>query len=662
MAMVFAPPNLKPMAKSPAPTSRPRGIASPVWPWAGLLGALVFAVYAPTLRAPLLFDDIAAVTLNPTIRQLGSWQILQPPADGSTTSGRPLVNVTLAFNYALGGEDPLGFHLFNLSLHVASALLLFGLVRRTLQRLSGESRLGGVETPWAAAVALLWAVHPLQTESVISVAQRTELLGGGFILVTLYAFVRASTRAPAAQVWLGVAVGAAALGVLAKETVVTAPVLVWLYDRAFVAGSGGAAWRARRGFYLALLATWAPLGALLIFGGGTRGVAAGLGLGVTSWEYLLTQAGAVVRYLALTVWPYPLVLDYGASVVRAWQDALLPGFMVLTLLGGAGWLLVRRPRAGFLAAWAFVLLAPSSSFVPLVTQTIAEHRMYLPLAGPIVAFGLWASGWGGRRTTALLFGVAAVMAVVTARRAALYRDPVKIWSDTVVHAPGNPRAWHNLGLALQQAGQVAAAEEQFARAIALDPRHVSARYAWGLALLQRDNAAAAVDQLEAAVALEPRHADAWLALGNARMRLEQFAAAVAAYDASLRLVAAPDVRHNLAVALMAAGRAAERAADPVAAERDYRRAVDQEPAAVEPRRRLGLLLARTGNVRAAEDCLREALRLAPADLDTTANLANVLVLQGRVREAIPLYEEVLARRPGDVRTQENLAAARASLR
>jgi len=662
VATVGATPNVKPMAKPPASPSAPRETPPRVWPWACLLGALVLAVYAPSLRAPFLFDDIAAVTLNPTIRQGWSWQMLQPPADGSTTSGRPLVNATLAFNHALGGENPFGYHLFNVAVHVGSVWLLFGLVWRTLQRMGGESRLEGAVIPWAAAVAALWALHPLHTESVVSVAQRTELLGGGFILLTLYAFVRASEGVAKGRVWFGVAVAAAALGMMAKETVVTVPLLVWLYDRAFVAGNGRIAWRERRGFYLALMATWVPLLALVAAGGGTRGIAAGLGLGVSSWEYLLTQAGAIVRYCALMFWPHPLVLDYGTGVVRAWQDALVPGVTVLALLSGSGWLLVRRPRAGFLAAWVFVLLAPSSSFVPLVTQTIAEHRMYLPLAGPVAALGLLMVAWWGRRSVMLLFCVAAVMAVVAARRAVIYRDPVRIWSDTVAHAPDNPRAWHNLGLALQQAGQGAAAEKHFARAVELDPGRISAHYAWGLALLQRDDAPAAAARLEIAVTLEPRHADAWLALGNARVGLEQFAAAVAAYEASLRLIDAADVRHNLTVALLAAGRVAERAADPGGAEPYYRRAMEQEPGAVEPLLRLGLLLARGGKLQDAEHCLREVVRLVPTDLDATANLANVLLLQGRVREAISLYEHVLERRPGDVRTAENLAAARASLR
>lgn len=648
------------MAQTPPSPAADHAAAPRVWPWVLGLCVAIVAVYAPSLRAPFVFDDTAAVTLNPTIRHLLSWQVLAPPGDGGTTSGRPLVNLTLALNHALGGENPFGYHLFNVVLHAASALMLFGLLRRTLG-LVAVSRLSA--PAWAAAVTTLWALHPMQTESVICVAQRTELLGGFFILLALYAFVRAvAGNQKCARGWAAVALGATTLGVTAKETVVVAPVLVGLYDRAFVAGSFRAAWRTRRGFYLALAATWVPLLALVLAGGGTRGVAAGLGLGVSAWQYLLTQAGALGRYLTLTVWPHPLVLDYGTAVVGSWREVWVPGTVVLALLALTVWLLVRRPRAGFVAAWAFVLLAPSSSVIPLVTQTVAEHRMYLPLAGPIVALALGLGGWRPRWVVPVLLGVASLMALLTVRRALQYRDPVVIWSETVAHAPANPRAEHNLALALQNAGQAGAAETHFARAIALDPRYVPARYAWGLALLQRGRADDSVRQLETAVELEPRHADAWLALGNARMQLEQLGAALTAYENSLRLVDAPDVRHNVVVALVAAGRAAERAADAAAAEQAYRRAIELGVGESEPRQRLGLLLAQAGRLDEAAHWLREVLRVAPGEIAATANLANVLVLQGRAREAIPLYEQVLRQRPGDPRTEENLAAARASLR
>src|SRR5207249_4582190 len=133
------------------------------------------------------------------------------------------------------------------------------------------------------------------------------------------------------------------------------------------------AWQQRRGFYLALAATWLLLAYLVLSSGGTRGTAAGLGLGMSSWSYALKQCEAILLYLKLTVWPHPLVVYYGSGVISrlvevGWQFTLIVVAAAATLLA-----LWRRPILGFVGIWFFAILAPSSSVVPLVTQTMAEH-------------------------------------------------------------------------------------------------------------------------------------------------------------------------------------------------------------------------------------------------------------------------------------------------
>src|SRR5262249_38465279 len=154
-------------------------------------------------------------------------------------------------------------------------------------------------------------------------------------------------------------------------------------------GSFSSALRVRRGYYVALAATWLVLAALVLRGHGARGDAAGFGRGVSPWNYLLTQADALVLYLDRSLWPHPLVLDYGTSVATSLPGVWWQSLGIFLLLIAAVWALTRRPALGFLGASFFLVLAPSSSIVPLVTQTIAEHRMYLPLAGVIalIIFG-----------------------------------------------------------------------------------------------------------------------------------------------------------------------------------------------------------------------------------------------------------------------------------
>jgi tetratricopeptide (TPR) repeat protein len=491
------------------------------------------------------------------------------------------------------------------------------------------------------------------------------------------------------RAWLALSVTVCLLGMATKEVMVTAPLLVFLYDRTFVAGSFSAAWRARRGYYLALAATWILLGWLVFRGDGARGVAAGFGLGVSTWNYLLKQCEALVLYVRLSLWPHPLVLDYGTTVVQSPAEVWWQGLVVVAALAVTVWALVRRPVAGFAGACFFLILAPSSSLVPLVTQTMAEHRMYLPLAALIIPAVVLALRGFGRPAVWGLGAVAVACAVGTFVRNRDYRDAVTIWSTSVTAYPSSARAHNNLATALQAARRSDEANTHFTRAVALDPAYVSARYNWGVALLEQGRSAEAITQLESAVQLAPDHADARVNLGNALMQARRPAEAVGHYELALRRQPAADVHYNLGVALadlnrdaeamvhlrvalegnpaqpeahFQMGRLLERASRLTEAEAEYTATLRLSPDHVAAHRKLGLMNARRENLASAADHFRAVVRREPADADAHANLGNILLLQGQPREAIARYEEALRLRPDDSRTRENLRLAREALR
>src|SRR2546427_851882 len=211
-----------------------------------LVGAGV-AAYADSFHGPFFFDDLESIPGNPTIRHLWPpWVPLLPPVH-RTVAGRPLVNLSLAVNYALGGLHVEGYHALNLVLHLANGLLLWALVRRTLAqpRLRAEV---GEAGPWlATAIALLWLVHPLATESVTYVIQRCELLMAFFLLLTLYGVARG---------WTVLAIVACALGMASKEVMVVTPLLALAYDRIFMFRRGWA-------LHVGLAETWFVLAGLV---------------------------------------------------------------------------------------------------------------------------------------------------------------------------------------------------------------------------------------------------------------------------------------------------------------------------------------------------------------------------------------------------------------
>jgi tetratricopeptide (TPR) repeat protein len=578
--------------------------------------------YANTIHTPFLFDDVGAVMENATIRRLDSLAIFSPPTDGSTATGRPVVNFSFAINYAVSGENPWSYHALNLAIHAAATLTLFGLLRRTLS--SSVSNLSAaLAEPTALVAAALWSLHPLQTESVTCVAQRTESLCGLFYLLTLYAFARGCAMLQrSSRRWLALSVACSFVGMATKEVMVTAPLVVFLYDRTFVAGSFAAAWRARRSYYFALAATWSVLLALLSVGSGARGASAGFALGVSWWNYLLTQCEALLLYLRLAAWPHPLILDYGTSIARSLAEVWWQGLLVLSLLAATGWSLVRRPALGFAGACFFLILSPSSSFVPLVTQTMAEHRMYLPLA-PLVAVVVLSLGVRFGRTALTVLSVVAVAAFVgTVARNRTYRDAVTIWTDNVANRPLNPRGHLNLALALHHAGRIAEAHASFARAVALDPGYVTAQFNWAVALLAESRTDEAISRFETTVRLAPDHVDA----------------------------------HRQLAAI------AERGGRPTDVEKHFGDVLRLVPGDLTAHRKLGLLLARAERLAPAAEHFRAVLRQLPDDADAHANLGNVLLLTGQTREAITSYESALRLRPGDPRTRENLQIARESLR
>ena len=252
---------------------------------------------------------------------------------------------------------------------------------------------------------------------------------------------------------------------------VTAPVVIFIYDTLFLAGSFRRAWQARRSFYLGLAACWVFLAWLILLSNRTPSVGFHPS-GVGSGEYALTECQAVVRYLRLAFWPSPLVFDYGLGSVRprAAREILTDAFVLLGLLVAAGAVLRRSRAWGFLGIWFFFLLAPSSSVVPVALQPIAENRMYLPLVAVVTAFILAVHRLLGARVRWLVLALALGAIAATIHRNNDYRDELSIWSDTVRKRPDNPRAQTDLGDALAQAGRLPEAIQHYQQALRLAPR------------------------------------------------------------------------------------------------------------------------------------------------------------------------------------------------
>ncbi len=581
-----------------------------------LLVLAALATYANSLGGTWIFDDLASVLNNPSLRD---WRTaFSPPAGGLTVSGRPLLNASFAASYALSGPAPWGHHALNLLIHSLAGLTLLGLVRRTLLLPSLASRWGPSALPLAFFTSLLWTLHPLQTESVTYLVQRAESLMGLWFLLTLYATARSLT-APRPLAWQAAAIVACLLGVATKEVIVVAPVLAWLHDRTFAAGSFRAAWQRRRALYVGLFATWIPLAALVLSTGGNRSGTTGFDIGIAPATHWLTQFEAVTRYLALSFWPHPLVFEYGLS--RADDFATVAPFVlcVFPLLAAALWALWRRPALGFFGAWFFALLAPTS-LTPSAVQTVVEHRMYLPLAAIVTVAVLGAHVWLGRRALWIGLAVALAFAVLTARRNRAYRSERTLWADTVAQRPANPAAHNGLAVAQLAAGDTPAALGHFAAAVRLAPDRADYLANYAGALARAGRTAEAITAYEAALRLAPRSAEAHANLALVLSEAFRPADALLHGETAVRLAPGYAPGHlNLGIALLRAGRAAE-----AAASLDLARRLD--PASPEAHNTLGVALITLGRPAEAALHFEAALRLRPDYPQAADNLRRLRAL------------------------------------
>ncbi len=512
--------------------------------------------YSNTAQVPFMFDDSVRILHNLKIRTL--W----PPFLAMSESNRPVVNYTFAINYAIHGYEVWGYHVLNLAIHLAAGLCLFGIVRRSL--LIAGTKWARNSTYLALAVALIWVVHPLQTQAVTYINQRYESLMGLSYLLTLYTFIR-SIDSTNAVYWQTLSVVMCGLGMGCKEAMASAPVVILWYDRAFIASSWKSLFSQRKRYYGLLASTWAILAwAMLHYTDEYTEGGMVIVENVTPWTYLLSQSEVITHYLRLAVWPHGQCFFGKWPVAHSILDVLPQGVFILAILAGTVWSLFRIPKLGFVGGWFFSILAPTSSFIP-IRDLIFEYRMYLPLASVVVVlvvggfllidrFGL--SERNVCRSHAIITILAVLsLASATYLRNHVYRTELSIWQDTVAKAPHHAAAWHNVGLSYVNLGRSSEALPFLAKAFELAPNDSQMTSAYGSALLEAGDYEMARKHLAVAIQSNPKDHVALRNMGNLLLDTGKGAEAIDYCERALQL-APPDAELEMSfvAALIVGGR------------------------------------------------------------------------------------------------------------
>ncbi len=628
--------NTKGKQSDPRIKPNPKAVATPApaaaaWPALLLILVVGGCAYFNSFEGQFLLDDNQHILENPRIGQFESaWDVV-------SKSRRPVVDLSLALNYAFGEFEVAGYHLFNLAVHLLAGMTLFGLIRRTLLSSPLLVRYAGPASGLALASALLWVVHPLQTQSVTYIIQRGESLMGLFYLLTLYAFLR-GTQSSRQVFWYGLAVCCSGLAMGSKAVAVTAPVIVLLFDRTFLSESLTDALKRRWAVYIGLAATWSVLAWCGVIGGVLNTAPVGQATvgfgykGVSPLQYAATQPGVILHYLRLSFWPSGLCLDYLWAVADSAKKAILPSLLIGALTLTTLWATWRRKPAGFLGAWFLIILGPTSSFVPI--QDIAfEHRMYLSLAAVVVLavfIGDWfingvaiRSAWPPKRrreTSAMVTLVIVVaLAATTRQRNKVYHSAETMWQDVLAHNPLNARAHMGLGYLRMADQRPAEAIPYFEKSLEIAPYSAETHFNLGVALNKLRRTEEAKAHYEQAIELQPRLAPA---------------------------------HNNLAVLLQQQGSIE-------ASIKHYRAAIEYQPNNAGNQMGLGNALLQQGKFDEAAECYVNALRSNPGWVQAHYNAGIARAKAGDFPQAIMHFKNALAIKPDFAPAVAALRAAQA---
>jgi protein O-mannosyl-transferase len=655
-----------------------------------LLAPLVFVCFAPALSNDFVnWDDHVNFTYNPHYRGLSASHLRWMFTTLYMGPYQPLSWVTHGVVYMIWGLNPLGYHLVNLLLHAANAVLVYFLILALFQHAGANNGQGrGLGTYVAAAIgALFFAIHPLRVEAVAWATERREVLSACFLMLTLFAYLRmvdvAGPRGETRRKWLGVSLGCYALSLLSKASGMTLPVVLVILDvyplrrlgpAASVISMARSLWSLRASKSDTLLASatvdasdnqrkvlieklpyaaLASAAAITAFVGQRHADATRTLAGHGIFERAMQAMYGLSFYLWKTAAPvhlsplYPLEEHLDPMAPRYLLSAL---FVAAITAAALRW---RRRYPWALAAWAayVVTVSPVLGFVQSGPQIAADRYTYvacLPWA-VLVAAGVqrvwraWESHrppWPGRLAAAAAVAAAlSGLALSTHAQTSVWRDSLTLWMHALQVDPTNHIAYTNRGAERERRGDADAALADFETAIRLSPDYAMAHSNRGYILQQKGNLDGALTELNLALRLDPKSADAYTNRGTVLQAKGDSDGALADFNRALKLQPEHAKAHSNRGYVRQAKGDLDGAID------DLNRAIDADPSFANAYNNRAMARYAKGDVQAAVDDLNRAIALNPVYVDAYYNRAIARKRQGDLDGAITDYDQVLRLNP-----------------
>ena len=583
-----------------------------------LIGFSVLIIYSNVYKSPFTFDDRPRIVENKTIRNVSNYL-----SSGRLLEPRAVVDLTFALNYKFGKLNVFGYHLINILIHIINSFLVYFLVFAILKQrpesttsynhsISGSSdvSIGAL----ALFAAMIFAVHPIQTQAVTYIAQRYASMAAmfymGSMLCYIYArtFQRRSTDQPGHKLHISglyiLSIGCGILAFLSKQNTATLPGAILLVEYVFIDRTWQG-WKKKIPWFVLAFTGWLLI--ILFVSGLFSGTFGGRNLledvssltketaTVSRWNYLFTQFNVLVIYIRLLFFPVNQNLDYMYPFKAGFFDGLTPlAFIFLLFIAGLGiWNIKRRPVVTFGIFFFFITLSVESSIIP-IKDALFEHRLYLPMFGfGFVVSYLMLHYLSNNKSLALvlLLSIILFLGAATYRRNMVWQDEVTLWSDVVAKSPQNYRAHHSLGFGLKKQGRTKEAIEQYLQALRIKPEYVDAHNNLGVALFEQGRTKEAIEQYLQALRIKPEFEGAHNNLGNAFSKQGRMKEAIEQYLQALRINPDFERAHN----------------------------------------NLGVALARTGSIKMAIYHFQEALRINPDSVPAKNNLKRALIIQQQNR-------------------------------
>jgi len=606
-----------------------------------------------------VFDDLTNITNNEQIRVQEASLSRIVTASFKANATRPVAMASLIVNYVIHGYDPVGYHVVNIAIHAAVALLLFFILRRTLE--FAPAVVAPNRVVWMAFFSsLLWVVHPVHTQSVTYIVQRMNSMAALFMLASLWCYINGRTAQDGYRSWLWFS-GSLASWLMAlgcKENSVMLPVLMFIYEWFFFQDLSRT-WLRRQLKWIGVAAVVCALATAILLGSDPVGRIGSLRdfseSRFTYAERVLTQPRVVMHYLSLFVLPHPsrLNLDYDFPLSHGIFDppTTLLAIVAIAALMGIGIVVARRHRLlAFAIFWFFATLVVESSVIPLAI--IFEHRTYVPFMAlaPMVVWAVFRIPGPKALPVLLLLVISALFSVWTWQRNSVWADPIRLWSNVIAKSPGKARPHHKLGDAYSGRGNVKAAIDLYRKAIELDPTFTESYNNLGLLMAEQADIESAERLYQKAIGLAPGSLDVinnYAVLLINQGRAEE---SISLLSQALKLNPGYKATYvNLGAAWMLLD-------DPESAEAAYRKALELDRRSTHALTGLAGVLLFKKEFDAASELLRNALAIDPDNPEARIGLAEAMIAKGNYDTAMMQLKQALRQVPEDIRANELLLA------